>query len=84
MQIAFDGKDPETKEPSQYIKTFELNPKKMPLSLIEGLEEGRIGLSRRAIKKYLDLTQEESEQLTMEHLEQLLGAVKEASNIPNG
>lgn len=82
MDITFDGKDKSGK-PNKYTKNFELAPEKIPLALIEALEEKRMGLARRGIKKYLGLTQEESEQLTVEHLNQFGKAVMEAQDIPN-
>lgn len=83
MDITFDGKSKKG-EPTRYTKSFELAPEKMPLTLIEALEESKMGLARRGIKKYLGLTQEESEQLTFEHLNQFSKAIIEAQEIPNG
>lgn len=83
LEIEFDGEDKDGK-PTQYTRTFDLVPDKMPLALVEAGDEKKFGLMRRSLKRYLKLTEDESEQITIEHLNQIAGATAEAQRIPNG
>lgn len=65
-------------------RSYQLAPEKLPLTLIEGMEEKKFGLMRRALARLLKLSEEESEELTIEHLNQISAAMQEATASPNG
>lgn len=56
----------------------------MPLILLEAMEAGQVKPIREGIAELLDLTEEESRQLTTGHLKQIARAIKEAAELPNG
>ena len=60
------------------------DPDDMPLIFMESAEEGKIGPMRESIAELLDLTEQQSRQLTLRHLKQISTAIKEASASPNG
>jgi len=65
-------------------RSFQLAPEKLPLTLIEGMEDKKFGLMRRALARLLKLTEAESEELTIEHLNAISTAMQEATASPNG
>lgn len=84
IEITFDRDDPKTGEPATYTKRVPIDPVKIPLSLIEGISNQDFGLARRAIARFLKLSRDESEQLTIEHMNAIAQAAGDAAKIPNG
>lgn len=68
--------------------THEIDPERLPLMFLEGLEEMQqnrsYGKVRKGIKRMLKLTDEQSESLTVEHIGQIADAIQSAREIPNG
>ena len=60
------------------------DPDDMPLIFMEAAEANRVGDMRESIADLLDLTADQSRQLTIRHLKQVADAIKEASAVPNG
>lgn len=79
IEITFDDEHgaPET-------RSFPIDPVKIPLTMIEGMADANYGMVRRAITRFLRLTPAQSEQLTIENLNQIAEAAKNAQTIPNG
>jgi hypothetical protein len=73
-----------TLEEGGEAKRYDLIAEKMPLTLLEGLEEKKFGMARRALVKFLKLPPEEAEALTFEHLSALMEAFTAATTVPNG
>lgn len=84
IEITFDRDNPKGDEQPTYTKRLPIDPVKIPLSLIEGIGSQDFGLARRAIARFLKLNRDESEQLTIEHMNQIAQAAGEAAKIPNG
>ena len=55
----------------------------MPLILLEAMEAGRIKDMREGIADLLELSEEQSRQLTTGHLKQIAKAIKAAAELPN-
>lgn len=83
IEVELDGVDAQG-NPTRYMKRAELRADKIPLALIEGLEERKLGMARRALARTLGLNADEAEQLTIEHLNQFTDALNAAREIPNG
>ena len=83
IEMVFDRDNPDG-EPTTYTKRVPVDPVKIPLSLIEGISSQDFGMARRAIARFLKLTKDESEQLTIEHMNQISQAAGESAKIPNG
>ncbi len=83
LEITFDtDKADKDGNPVRETKQYTLIPEKLPLALIEGMEDRKFGLMRRALARLLKLTDAQSEQLTIDHLNQLGQAMQEAQDIP--
>jgi hypothetical protein len=83
IEITFDRDEPKAGEPATYTKRVPIDPVKIPLSLIEGMNSQDFGLARRALARFLKLNRDESEQLTIEHMNQIAKAAGDAATIPN-
>jgi hypothetical protein len=84
IEITFDRDDPKPGEQPTYTRKLPVDPVKIPLALIEGVSSQDFGMARRAIARFLKLTKDESEQLTIEHMNQIAQAAGDAAKIPNG
>lgn len=83
LEIDFENLDKDGAT-TTYTKKFELVPEKFPLSLIESMDTSDFAMMRRGFRRLLKLSEDESEQLTVEHLKAFADATKAAQDIPNG
>ena len=82
LEITFKYKN--GKEPAERLRSFHIDSDDIPLILVEGMDDGKFGMMREGIADFLELTEEESRQLTVRHLKQIGKAMKAAQEIPNG
>jgi hypothetical protein len=84
IEVTFDRDNPKEGEQPTYTRRLPVDPVKIPLSLIEGVSSQDFGMARRALARFLKLTKDESEQLTIEHMNLIAKAAGDAAAIPNG
>lgn len=84
IEITFDRDSPKAGEEPTYTRRLPIDPVKIPLALLEGISSQDFGMARRAIARFLKLSKDESEQLTIEHMNQIAQAAGDAAKIPNG